>query len=348
MGRAVTNDQAQLGSRALDALHRGQQFEARRELTIALACYEEATSAIRVLPSSDPETRHLHGVIAMNRGNALQKLALPASFADAVRAYDDAIAQFETLPHESTPPLRNTLGAAWLNRGHALLTSGDAAAATDSFERAVALLERLPLDGDISYRLNLAGARTNLAHVLIGIDPERARRLAQDAHSLLTTHERVHAAFAEMSLRTRRTWVMANGELLRRGAVQHTFATEATDAIDEGLALARDLETNGMSHLRPLALRLFRLGAQLYRVHQPHFLAEFLLENLSLPAFAADADFRSAAREALTLALTELQRPRNLMVGDAAAERLLETTRSLRAAQDHLSTLVPVPSTHAV
>ncbi|MEO7415020.1 MAG: hypothetical protein ABIZ81_16895 [Opitutaceae bacterium] len=364
MGRAVSNALEQDAARALDALRRGQHAEACREFPSALASYDEALTASRDLPSADPRTRHLRGVIAMNRGNALQKLALPASFAEAVRAYTDAIAQFETLPHHTNAELRNQLGAAQLNRGHAFLASGDAANAITSFEQAVASLEVLPLADDLSYRLNLAGARTNLAHVLLPTDPARARLLTRETLELLTAHEREHPALSEMSLRTRRTLVMANGELLRSGTgvlpvfpkghgedahvIAIDLVAEATDAIDDGLALARDLELSGNAHLRPLALRLFRLGAQLYRLHQPHFLAEFLLENLSNPAFAADRDFRAATSEALHLALTEIQRPRNLMVGDAGAERLLETTRTLRAARDHLSTLTPVLSNQPV
>jgi hypothetical protein len=117
------------------------------------------------------------------------------------------------------------------------------------------------------------------------------------------------------------------------------FAAEASDAIDDGLALARECDRRGAADLRPLAARLFRLGAQLYRVHQPHFLGEFVCENLAPGAFADDAAFRAAAAEALGLALADLQRPQLMIAGSVAADRAVDTARSLRAARHFLSSL---------
>jgi tetratricopeptide (TPR) repeat protein len=345
-------------------LREGQNAEAQGRFTDALEFYDLAILALSSESAGNPPVRHARGIAWMNRGNALQKNGLSADLIEATRAYDSALQEFESLPHESAPPLRNHLGAAWLNRGHSLLASGDVTGAAVSFERAANLLESLPLEKDVSYRLNLAGARTNLAHVLIPTNPERARVLAQASLALLADREHEHLALSEMSLRARRALVMALGEILRRGtgvpsvfpdgdghdtpAAQTNLANEATDAVDDGLALARELEARGVSQLRPLALRLFRLGAQLYRLHQPHFLAEFVQDNLTSPAFAADPNFRATATEALDLAMAEVQRPRKLVVGDASAERLVETARSLRSAQELLSRLTLHPSTSAV
>ena len=198
----------------MEALQRGQDFAARNDLRAALACYDEAAAIARTLPTSALEARRLQGIAAMNRGNALQKTSAPDSAAEAVRAYNEAIARFETLPLEETPAFRNHLGAAWLNRGHALLAGSAAADAAVAFERAAAHLEKLPLDEDVSYRLILAGARSNLAHVAIASDPVRARDLARAALALLDGYERAHPALMEMSLRARRALVMAIGSLL--------------------------------------------------------------------------------------------------------------------------------------
>ena len=294
----------------------------------------------------------------MNRGNALQKIGDAPSRTAAVAAYDEAIAHFTTL--SSTPAHRNHHGAAWLNRGHALLDH-NRPEATRSFEQAIAILRELPFDENPAYRLNLAGAWTNLAHTEFASAPLRARASASTALSLVTAFAAYDLACAAMSLRARRALVMSLGELLHRGtgvppvipnlhgpdacATQSELANEATDALDAldaGLALARAWADRGSAQLRPLAIRLFRLGAQLYGTHQPHFLAEFLLENLAAAqsgAFAGDAEFRAIAEEALTRALAELQRPRLLTIDRPEAERLLATVRSLRAAQLRLSAL---------
>lgn len=360
MGRHVIQPPTDaLSHQAQDLLRRGQADEARGEFTSALVHYDEAIARLRTFAPEADEPRRALGVALMNRGNALQKLAARSTdddartdaLAGAITAYDEAIALLRTLSFETTPAYRNHLGAAYLNLGHTFLTANDPVSAVASFEQAIDVLRLLPLDENSAYRLNLAGAWTNLAHALLS-DPvrafPRAYASAQAALELLVAFDRTQPACAEMSLRARRALVMAIGELLvlAETARQSTeaLATAASDAIDDGLALARDWETRGISHFRPLAARLFRLGAQLYRVHQPHFLAEFLLENLApeAGAFATDAEFRAIASEAIDTALAAMQRPQLLVASDPGAEKLLATVRSLRAARQQLSTF-PVP-----
>jgi tetratricopeptide (TPR) repeat protein len=326
----------------------GQAHEGRGEYAAALACYDEAIAGIRAQPSGPVETRRQLGVAWMNRGNALQKLADAASLAAAVRAYDEAIAVLRTLPIETTPAYRNHLGAAWVNRGHTQLATGDFSGAIASFEQAIAILSTLPLAESPYYLLNLTGAWTNLSHALLTAPPgvmrsdplERACVAARNALHFVRETEQAHAAFAEMSLRARRALVTALGERLvaagTDGRSIESLASEASDAIDDGLALAREWESRGVGQFRPLALRLFRMGAQLYQLHQPHFLGEFVLENLACPAFAGDAEFRAAADAAIEQALFAVNRPQLLVAGTPDAEKLLATAQSLRAARDHL------------
>ena len=46
------------------------------------------------------------------------------------------------------------------------------------------------------------------------------------------------------------------------------------------MKLARHWEARGEGRFHDLAGELFRFGARVYQMHQPHFLSEFLLENL--------------------------------------------------------------------
>lgn len=350
-------------------LQHGQALEAAGSFAAALIAYDRAIALWRTAVSEAPSDISLGralGVAWMNRGNALQKLAAeqgrhgrPQEQADArraaVAAYDDALATFRALPWERDATLRNHLGAAALNRGHALLGIPDLDTAHAAFEAAAGLLEKLPLADDPSYRLNLAGARTNLAHVRLqgaeagrngpGYTPAQAADAARSALAGLAEFETAHVLFAEMSLRARRALVVALGAQLvaaeANRAPTHELATEASDVIDDGLALARTCEQRGASHLRPLSFRLFRLGAQLYLAHQPHFLAEFLLENVDphsdSAVFAGDPDFRALADEALARGLADLQRPNLVVAGTRDAERLVATARALRGARQHLS-----------
>lgn len=345
---------------AATLVNHGQAHEARGDFSAALACYDEAVARLRGADLSAPEIRRQLGVAWMNRGNALQKVADAASLAAAVRAYDEAIAVLRTLPIDATPAHRNHYGAAWVNRGHAQLAAGDIPGAAASFEEAVAILATLPLAESPYYLLNLTGAWTNLAHARLTAPPpetrasafEAAGDAARQALRLLAAAERTHAAFAEMGLRARRALVTALGERLVLaevvGAPTARLASAASDAVDEGLALAREWEERGVAELRPLTLRLFRMGAQLYRLHQPHFLAEFLLETLEVPAFAADEAFRATAREAIGRALAAVNRPQLFIAGTPDADRLLTTARTLRQAADRIAKLTPqLPTTDA-
>jgi hypothetical protein len=143
-----------------------------------------------------------------------------------------------------------------------------------------------------------------------------------------------------MSLRAHRAAVMAAGSLLSRAAAAGQTVTElvstATDLVDDGLALARDFEARRHMQLRPLAARLFRLGAQLYGRHQPQFLAEFLLENLRSPSLGIDAEFQTIAYDAIAEALAILKRPHLHISETHDAKQRLATARSLRAAQSLL------------
>jgi tetratricopeptide (TPR) repeat protein len=354
-------------------LQHGQHLEAGGALAPAIDAYNRAVASAREEAErtpNDPSARRTLAVAWMNRGNAFQKLGAEHAHHQrtreheettraAVADYDDAIASLGTLSLSAEPAFRNHLGAAWLNRGHALLGLAELKPAVKSFETAIEVLQTLPLNDDLSYRLNLAGAQTNLSHVLLqgtaaesaasNFSAVHAAAAARSALATLVGFETAHVLFAEMSLRARRALVIALGEQLvaSESARQPiaALASEASDILDDGLTLAREAEERGASHLRPLAARLFRMGAQLYGTHQPHFLAEFLLENVDpgepRAVFAHDSDFRAAADEALARTLAALNRPNLLISGTRDAERLVATARSLRAVQLRLSTPNP-------
>lgn len=334
------------------ALQQGQALEAAGRFPEAVAWYDRLIAALSGRDiESDPARRRDLGLAWMNRGNALQQIAIAPSLAESVDAYDRAIALFRTLPLAAEPAFRNHLGAAWLNRGRALIGSGDLPRAVGSFEQAIGELGQLPLDDDISFRLNLAGAWTNVAHGTLESEPSRSAAAARTALRTIATVERTHDVFTMMSLRARRALVTALGRLLMvadaAGQSVTALTEEATDMIEDGLALIREREDAAATAMRPLAARLFRLGAQLYRLHQPHFLAEYVLEVLAAPAFRADSEFHAAAIEEVGLALEELRRPRLVTAADNDVERRLAAFQNLRAAQEHLSRLNSASSLQA-
>lgn len=317
----------------------GQQLEAAGALEAAIAAIDRGiTSAII---DRDPEGRRRFAVAWMNRGNVLQRLPVPDAAQQAVEAYDVAISVLETLDVASDPALRNTLGAAWMNRGRALQLGRDRdrlLAAIASHEQAISWLASLPRTESPAYGRNLAGAWLNLADARLGLATAEADALAltaaRAAVALTPCDAHTSLELADLGLKTRRALVEAIGRLLVRcseGAGQRELADEAADAIDAGLALARGWEQRGVKALRSLALRLFRAGAQLQRIHQPHFLAEFLLENAGPASVFAEApEFVDTARDAIAALRRDLALPRILDAADPASLRWLEIARSVR------------------
>lgn len=336
-------------------LARGQQHEAEGTpdaLETAIACYDRALALLRLLPdSSDPQHVREFGVTWMNRGNALQKLATPARLAESVAAYDAAIALLQKLP-ASDPVAGNSLGAAWMNRGHALAQQDDATqpAAVLSYQEAIAVLQKLPVAEHRSARINLAAAWMNLANALLLLTPPRAteaRVAAQNALALTHAQDSSDQIIADIALKARRVQCDALGQLLvtastRREPTQ-PLATAAADAADQGLALVRHWEFHGVRHYRPVAARLYRFGARLGLIHQPHFLAEFLLESIdpaSAPgALTGDTELHAFAAEFIPHALATLRATSLVGLAPAQAQRIHEAVRELETAQIRVTEL---------
>lgn len=340
---------------AAEWLTQGQAREAQgtpESLAAALQCYDRALTLLRpAARSADPESiRHL-AVAWMNRGNVLQKLA---TFADAIAAYDEAVTLLQPLASAENPGYANSLGAAWLNRGHALLAQQPPAHAEGlrSFRTAIAILGQFPPGTDRSITLNLAGAWMNLANALLSApapDAPAAAGAARSALALVGGDAEADAVAADLTLKSLRVQCDALGHLLVAAgtdlATVRALAQEASDAADQGLALVRVWEARSFRHFRHLAARFQHFGAQLYLIHQPHFLAEFLLEPLEPEkgpgAITDDRALHVFAVEFATHALETLRSTSLLGLSDYDRGRLLEASQELQSALTRLATLRP-------
>lgn len=316
-------------------LRTGQRQEATGQLGEALACYDRALAAMgRMAPES--------GLVWMNRGSALQRCGDREHTQAALEAYDEAIVRLR--PQAGDPDRGVSLAAALMNRGlllHRLHGTAQAAAALAAYAEAEELLvspeNHAP---SMTLRRNLAGVRVNRSNLLLDLDVAKAGATAA-REAIATVDSVAHADFecAGVALMARRALCDALGRLLvAPGADQDTLAAEASDVVDDALALVRHWGPAGRAAFAPLMTRLYRYGARLYRAHQPHFLGEFLFENLAVPASPELIDIAS---EALAGALADLQRTQPLVAGNAATERVLALARDLRAAQAHLASFVP-------
>lgn len=290
----------------------------------------------------------------MNRGDALTQLGSPEELADALRSYDTALEVLRDLPLDNNPLFRRRVAIAWQNRGLTLQRQNNARALVEagrSFARAIATLQTGNAAAIVDRDYLLAIISLNYANVCAGISGiesvRRARISAQEAMFLTEQRQRNDLALAEVSLKARHILCQANAEMLvgvdPADPARGELIAEATDAVEEGLALARSWEGRGVRRFRPLARDLFRFGARVYQQFQPHFLTEFLLENLEpahgSDAFARDAEICAAAWESLWRTFREIQRNGFTMLNTPQFSELLSKLRELRIVEELLTEL---------
>lgn len=286
------------------------------------------------LPSADLTDRRDAALVWMNRGHAL---SLQDDAPAALHAYAQAVALLRTLPVAENHAWANHLGAARMNLGqllhrvHGLARAADALA---EFDAALATLRPAAHAGHTWARRNLAGSHLNRANLLLDLGRTTdAVPAARAALALATPAEHADPVDADLALKARRALADALGRLLvAPHADQDALAAEASDLVDDALALIRFWSGRGVNAFQPLARRFLHYGIRLYQLHQPHFLPEFLTENLPL----VDATARTAALEAIVLLLAERHHT-ILTVGDPVTERRLRLWRDLEALRPHFS-----------
>ena len=315
-------------------LQEGQWLEEHGRLDEALTYYDRALAV-----ATDP---HESSVAWMNRGSALQRFGDRDRTAAALAAYDEAIARQRSLPFAHNLAERVSLAAALMNRSlllhrlHGVDRVPEALAASHEAESLLRPL--LSADTPVFVRRNLAGTLVNRANLFLDLgDASGGAHAAQAALAVVADVERREVDGARIALMARRALCDALGrQLVAPGFDQDAIARAASDVVDEALALARHWSALGAGEFGPLVPRLYLFGARLYSVHQPHFLGEFLLEQLEV---SPTPELLTIATHALAAALTNLERPHLLLAGTPATDRLLATLRRLRAAHARVAVL---------
>ena len=322
-------------------------------LSEAVSCFDVAIALRSQLPlAGNPWFRY--GLIAgwLNRGDALTRLGSTKNLVEALAAYDEALLHLRELPMAESPLFVKRLAIAWLNRGITLLKQklpDTIRHATDCFSEAIAAAKNFQSLSPEEGRILLAGAWFNRANALIQLQPpqaEAARAATKPALSLCAGIEIENVAAAEISLQARHVLCQALAQLLGDpdavATQRDVWLAEATDAVDSGMALARHWEAQGVRQFRAAAADLFRFGCRVYQIHQPHFLTEFLLENLD-PAQSPDAlrtaELHASAAEALWRSLAALHRDGFKTMNTPQFETMLEQLRELRITGERLAEL---------
>jgi hypothetical protein len=201
-----------------------------------------------------------------NRGLALQVRGLEGDPAAAAEAFADAIAVLEHEHSAAIPDRDYVRTVVWLNLANLRATDTSPDALVQAREAAVRALGYVAATEAEDVQAAAAGLRAR--HVLCR----------------LSAHQLTHAD---------------------DGGGMPEDVHEATDAVDEGLALVRSWEQRGVDVFRGVAFDLFRFGARVYARYQPQFLDEFIAENMdparSSAGYVDNPDIRLAAHEAQQL-----------------------------------------------
>ena len=350
----ISNNSRRKNQLASDWMHRGIDLlntNTPVNLEEAVRCFDEAIALRRSLPLVE-NPRYRYGLAAgwMNRGDALARLGKKEQLDEAVRSYDEAIGLLRFLSLDEDPLFPRRLAIAWINRGFARQKEETAEAGNEAircFREALAVLEDSPAAAIADLALLKAGAMTNLAGVLLnGSDQpsEESRNLAQQALALIKESERNDATAAEAGFKARHILCRAIAAESRDGkSIPSEMVATATDAVDEGLALARHWEQRGNSSFRTLAENLFRFGCRIYQTGQPRFLAEFILESLDPEktdgVLPLNQDMHETAMVALWNALKEIQRDGFQSLSTPRFQQVLENLWDLRVTEERLEQL---------
>jgi hypothetical protein len=336
--------------RGLELLEAGTSANLRN----AVKCFDDAIALRTTLPLAE-NCWYRYGLIAgwMNKGDALTRLGSPDELREAVRCYDEAFLHLRELPMHESPLFIKRLAIAWLNRGFTLMkqtTPPSVALAVESFREAIAAARHFSSHKPVEGLPLLAGAWMNHGNALIHLAPPEAGMAgssATEALRLCRDTERDDATLAGIAFKARHILCQSLAHQLARAEVpsaqQDRILAEASDIVDDGMALARTWGRRGAKQFQSSAASLFRFGCRIYQIHQPHFLTEFLLENLDPEradgAFADHPAMHASAMDSLWRSLGEFQRDGFKAINTPRYERMLDSLGELRVTEERLATL---------
>ncbi len=254
----------------------------------ALLCFDRALKLRLQLPfETAPRLRYGLAACWLSRADALMRLGEAHQIVAAVAAFDAAVVLLRGLPLTADPRYPRRLAIAHQNRGLALHAQGAPArlAAIAAFTDAIAVLDHEAAAGIGDRRYLQAAVWVNLANVWVSDDAVTSGALARDAArraiALVAELEAHDLDAAEVGLRARHVFCQALAtDLSSNVGTMSDNVHDATDMVDDGLNLVRQWKSEGGRRLGHLADDLFRFGARVYALYQPHFLGEFLSENL--------------------------------------------------------------------
>ncbi|MEO8617089.1 MAG: hypothetical protein ABI600_18260 [Luteolibacter sp.] len=306
------------------------------EWRTALAHFEKAIEIREALPwRNDVESSWLLAAAWINRSDVLRVLELTE---EAIHSLDWAIEAMQHVPLETNPGYANRLILAWINRATACGEADRMADALAGFSKAENLLGTWSGTPTPARKLIASMLHANRARVLLEMGRTvcgwQSARLAVD---FLEISNELTDQTAEAAIKARGILCRALAMLLDQPdgvALAQDWIARATDSAEEALAISRSSGYRGA-----WIGDLVRYGAKIYRICQPHFLAEFVREwTIGDGPLTGDEALKREMAGELLLAQADLERRvRSAPHVTEIVTREMKTLSTLQIAQKELA-----------
>ncbi len=298
--------------------HAQTRLGQEENIKAARVSFRRSLEILETLPWQK-ELRYQHQLAAtwLNLGNNLARSANPTKpEPSTIEAFEKGLRFIEETPSTEieVAALRAGLNS---GLGRALMWSSDSEQlkrSIDCFEASIKTIGEVPERERQSPRflLEAASAHANRANLLTRADVtkesiQETLKSAEIALRFSSTSEQDHLLAAEVSLSARRSICHAFGIIINNQTpeAQQQMHEKATDVLEDGLKLAQLWQRRGATGLQASTHHLFHLGCAFYCTQQPHFLPEFIMENIGEKPY--DPVMLESARKILAEAMRRIQ-----------------------------------------
>ncbi|MEO5716603.1 MAG: tetratricopeptide repeat protein [Luteolibacter sp.] len=306
------------------------------EWQTALGHFEKAIEIREALPwRSDVESAWVLAAAWINRSDVLRMLG---NTDEGILSLDRAIEAMQHVPLETNAGYADRLILAWINRATACGEADRMADALAGFSKAEELLETWGGTPTPGRKLMASMLHANRARVLLEMGSTvgswQSARLAVD---FLKISNDLTGPAAEAAIKARGILCRALAMLLNQPdgiALAQDWIARATDSAEEALAISRSSGYRGA-----WIADLVRYGAKIYRVCQPHFLAEFIREwTTGDGPLSDDGTLKREMAGELLLAQADLERRVRLAPHETKiVSREIKTLSTLQIVQKELT-----------
>lgn len=273
--------------------HTQSRVPAKETLEQATKCFLQSIDILEKLPwKENPRYQHQLAATWLNLGNAYSRQSHPQKPEQrTIDAYEKALETIDELD-KTEAAIGALVASVRSSLGRALMWSTEQEhlnLAIASFDETIRALAGIKEKKDPRLVIEMGSAHANRANLFSRAQPNQQTvqetiSSAEYALKIATPNEKTHLVAAEISLSARRSYCHAFGMLIgnQPEEKQAELHDKASDLLEDGLKLVAHWEQKGAQGLRQSAQHLFHLGCAFYCTQQPHFLPEFIKDNLDL------------------------------------------------------------------